>query len=217
MPAPAAQERLVRGILDERMAENERVLHHAAHNDELGGHELMQRSVESPVVKTGNLRKKATIEFPAYHRGNLRHLLGCRRQTIEPGHERALQTIRDLDVERYRLSALQDRASKLFYEQRHAVRSLRYPVGKLIRNISEHRFDQFAHLLLRQTPNGERRHLRQSGRPARGPFRSVRHNDKYSRAVHAAHNFFQHFTGRRIDPVRILNDKEQWRDLRREQ
>ena len=51
----------------------------------------------------------------------------------------------------------------------------------------------------------------------RSPFRPVRHNDKYGRAMHAAHNLFQHFTGRRIDPVRILDDKEHRRDLRREQ
>ena len=35
--------------------------------------------------------------------------------------------------------------------------------------------------------------------------------------MHAVHNLFQHFTGRRIDPVRILDDKEHRRDLRREQ
>src|SRR6185503_4556406 len=43
MTTPSAQQRLVGRILDECMAENERVPHHTANDDELGGHELMQR------------------------------------------------------------------------------------------------------------------------------------------------------------------------------
>ena len=171
----------------------------------------------SPVVETGNLRKKATIEFPAYHGGNLRYFLGCRRQTIEAGHEGTLQTIRDLDVERRRLSALQDRACQLFHEQRYAVSSFRDSLSKLIRNIGEHQFNQLTNLLPRQTPNGKRRYLRQSGCPVRAPFRAMRHNNKDSRTMDAVDNLFQQFTGRRIDPVCILDDKQNWRYLRREQ
>ena len=37
--------------------------------------------------------------------------------------------------------------------------------------------------------------LCRSGRPVRGPFRAVRHNDKDGRAMHAVHDFFQHFAG----------------------
>ena len=57
----------------------------------------------------------------------------------------------------------------------------------------------------------------QSDCPVRGPFRPVRNNDKYLRTMYPARNLFQDFTGRRIDPVRILDDKEHRRDLRREQ
>jgi hypothetical protein len=62
VPPPSAEERLVRCILDERMAENQRVSHHAADDDELGGHELMQRSIERPVVETGQ-SVDAVVEF----------------------------------------------------------------------------------------------------------------------------------------------------------
>ena len=58
MPAPSAQKRLVRRILNERVAKHQRVPQYAADDDDLGGHELLQRVVNESGRRDGRPSKE---------------------------------------------------------------------------------------------------------------------------------------------------------------
>ena len=81
----AAQQRLVGGILDQGMAEEQGLVRHPAYHHELGRQKFAQRTVEHRPAECDDLRQQAAIEFPTDDGGDLRDLLRGSRQAGRAG------------------------------------------------------------------------------------------------------------------------------------
>src|SRR5215471_20518448 len=113
----AAEQRLVGGILNQRMAEKQSLVRHATYHHELGRKKLAQCVVERRATECDDFRQQTAVEFSADDGGDLRNLLRGSRQPVEARHERALKAVRNFDIFVRVRSALKDRSSQLFDEK----------------------------------------------------------------------------------------------------
>lgn len=122
LAAPALQQRIVRGVPHEGVAERvDGVGGDPAHRHDLGVDDAIEMAPEEIGVESGHGAEQGVGELPAHDRRHLRQLLrGPER--VEPGHQRVVQRHGNIEV----LPSLRvdDGPGELLGEQRDAVGAL---------------------------------------------------------------------------------------------
>jgi hypothetical protein len=162
-------------------------------------------------------------ELPSDRRPDLSHFLGGAK-AVKPRRQRRLQGRgnhegwrRNRRSSPSRLGALrlQHRLGHLLDEQGNAVAAFNdvAPSDGRQRLVADHMVNHGADLALRQSIQDECGHVRLSD-PGRVEFRSECHDQQRAKAPNAVHRPAERFEARRVNPLRILEDHQNWTGAR---
>ena len=154
----AGEDRVVRGLLDERVLEQIQAFRRqAAAEDDLALEQPVEIARERLLVHRGRLRQKGAVELAADHRRDLGDVFG-RVEPFQPGHQRAFERGRHgQGLPPGDGLGLNHHLGQLLGEQRHAVRLL----DQLLHDVRRQRLalgqprDQLAGFLRAEAAQGE--------------------------------------------------------------
>ncbi len=217
LPRPP-QQRLVRGVLDQRVLEDVlRARAPPALVEQLRVDELVQAALQGPLLERRDRLQHLVGELAPEDRAELRDFANA-RQAIEPRHQQVLQRGGDRDVrERTRQLVallaiaheirLDDRLRQLLHVQRHAVGL----VDHVFDHLDGHRLaagalhDQRLHLRALEPAERDRRHVR-AHRPAWHEVRTVRHDVHHRHRGRLLDAELEQRERRGIGPLQVLPD-----------
>ncbi len=219
----ALHERVVEGVLEQRVLEEVRAVRRPTFLEEnLGPNKFVQLRAQRGFAQVGYRRQQFVAELAAERGGQLGDLL-LALHAVEARVHQVLQRGRDLvggqDRGGVLLACLSRRGGllhhlrELFDEQRHAARAI---VDLLDERVRERalRFlaDQVRGLATREAIERQAR-LMGDGRPRRFEFRAKRQHGQDAVVQSLLDELRQEFERRSVDPVQILDDEQNWLSL----
>ena len=224
LSALATQQAAVGGILEQRVLESvggKRRLT-PLHDHRRRG-ELLERVAQLLLVLERRDRCQQLVgKLPPEDGSDPRDLLGRRSEPVEPRHERGVQCRGDGERRpcyRFaggstagpaRVGRFQHRLRQLLDEQRHALRALDDLVHDAARQpfLAGDPFDQRRSFAPVEAVESQHRDVRLSG-PSRLKFASEGDDEQHGQARYMLHRHLQQLARGRVDPVGVLEDRQQ--------